>query len=303
MLLIIEQLLNGLQLETMLFLMSAGLTLVLDIMQVINLAHGPLYMIGAYVGATVTARTGSFLLGMAAALAAVAITGMVVETAVLRRLYKKDHLDQVLAIFGLIMFFNEISRIIWRRQPLFMDVPAWLSGTIEIVPGIPYSAYRIAAIGVGIAVGLFLYLISLSSRILIYALGPGETVELSKLIQKLKHDLTILLVEHDMKVVFSLADRITVLVYGAAVASGTPDQIRAIPIPRQAYLSDEGPDAVREPYRHFLGQRPLEKNSQNETANDSAWNHPNRALQIRQSKKYGQGHQEGCSRPTACGYG
>jgi branched-chain amino acid transport system permease protein len=165
MLLIIEQLLNGLQLGIMLFLMSAGLTLVFGIMQVINLAHGSFYMIGAYVGATVTARTGSFLLGTAAALAAAAIAGMVVEAAVLRRLYKKDHLDQVLATFGLIMFFNEMTRIIWGRQPLFMDVPAWLSGTIEIVPGIPYPAYRIAVIGVGIAVGLFLYLLFTKTRI------------------------------------------------------------------------------------------------------------------------------------------
>ncbi|MGD9224702.1 MAG: branched-chain amino acid ABC transporter permease, partial [Desulfobacteraceae bacterium] len=151
MLLIIEQVLNGLQLGIMLFLMSAGLTLVFGIMQVINLAHGSFYMIGAYVGATVTARTGSFLVGMAAALAAAACAGMVVEAVVLRRLYKKDHLDQVLATFGLIMFFNEMTRIIWGRQPLFMDTPAWLSGTIEIVPGIPYPAYRIAVIGAGIA--------------------------------------------------------------------------------------------------------------------------------------------------------
>jgi branched-chain amino acid transport system permease protein len=165
MLLIIEQLLNGLQLGIMLFLMSAGLTLVFGIMQVINLAHGSFYMIGAYVGATVTARTGSFLLGTTAALAAAAIAGMAVEAAVLRRLYKKDHLDQVLATFGLIMFFNEMTRIIWGRQPLFMDVPAWLSGTIEIVPGIPYPAYRIAVIGVGIAVGLFLYLLFTKTRI------------------------------------------------------------------------------------------------------------------------------------------
>ncbi len=164
MLLIIEQVLNGLQLGIMLFMMSAGLTLVFGIMQVINLAHGSFYMIGAYVGASVTARTGSFLLGMAAALAAAAVAGMAVEAAVLRRLYKKDHLDQVLATFGLIMFFNEMTRIIWGRQPLFMDVPAWLSGTVEIVPGIPYPAYRIAVIGVGIIVGLFLYLLFTKTR-------------------------------------------------------------------------------------------------------------------------------------------
>ena len=165
MLLIIEQILNGLQLGVTLFLMSAGLTLIFGIMQVINLAHGSFYMIGAYVGATVTARSGSFLLGLLAALPAAALVGMLVEAIVLRRLYKKDHVDQVLATFGLIMFFNELTRIIWGRQPLFMDVPAWLSGTVEIIPGIPYPSYRIAVIGVGLLVALVLYLMFTHTRI------------------------------------------------------------------------------------------------------------------------------------------
>jgi branched-chain amino acid transport system permease protein len=149
----------------MLFLMSAGLTLVFGIMQVINLAHGSFYMIGAYVGATVTARTGSFLLGVLAALPAAALTGMAAEALVLRRLYKKDHLDQVLATFGLIMFFNELTRIIWGRQPLFMDVPSWLAGSIELIPGVPYPSYRIAVIAVGIAVGVLLYLLFTRTRL------------------------------------------------------------------------------------------------------------------------------------------
>ena len=165
MLLFIEQLLNGLQLGIMLFLMSAGMTLVFGILQVINLAHGSFYMIGAYVGATVTARTGSFLLGVLAALTAAALAGVAVEILVLRRLYKKEHLDQVLATFGLIMFFNELTRIIWGRQPLFMDVPPWLAGSIELIPGIPYPSYRIAVIAVGIIVGVFLYLLFTRTRI------------------------------------------------------------------------------------------------------------------------------------------
>ncbi|MDH3543870.1 MAG: branched-chain amino acid ABC transporter permease [Desulfuromonadales bacterium] len=165
MLLVIEQLFNGLQLGVTLFLMSAGLTLVFGIMQVINLAHGSFYMIGAYVAATVTARSGSFLLGMAVALPAAAVVGMLVEMVVLRRLYKKEHVDQVLATFGLIMFFNELTRIIWGRQPLFMDVPSWLSGSVELIPGIPYPSYRIAVIGVGLMVALFLYLMFTRTRI------------------------------------------------------------------------------------------------------------------------------------------
>ena len=165
MLLVIEQVLNGLQLGIMLFLMSAGLTLVFGIMQVINLAHGSFYMLGAYVGATVTARTGSFLLGIAVALPAAALAGMVVEALVLRRLYKKDHVDQVLATFGLIMFFNEATRMIWGRQPLFLDVPSWLAGSIEIIPDVPYPSYRVAVIGVGILVALFLYFLFAHTRI------------------------------------------------------------------------------------------------------------------------------------------
>ena len=165
MLLILEQTLNGLQLGVTLFLMSAGLTLTFGIMQVINLAHGSFYMVGAYVAATVTIRTGSFLLGLVTALLAAALVGMLVEALILRRLYKKEHVEQVLATFGLIMFFNEMTRIIWGRQPLFMDVPPWLSGTIELIPGIPYPSYRVAVIGMGLLVALFLYLMFSRTRI------------------------------------------------------------------------------------------------------------------------------------------
>jgi len=164
-LLFIEQLLNGLQLGVMLFLMSAGLTLVFGIMGVINLAHGSFYMVGAYVAATVMQQSGSFLLGLLAALPAAALVGMVVEALVLRRLYTRDHLDQVLATFGLILFFNELTRIIWGRQPLFMDVPEWLSGTVELIPGAPYPSYRIAVIAMGVLVALFLYLLFTRTRL------------------------------------------------------------------------------------------------------------------------------------------
>ena len=165
MLLILEQVLNGLQLGITLFLMSAGLTLVFGIMRVINLAHGSFYMIGAYIGATVAAQSGSFLLGIIAALPAVAIVGMIVEFFVLRQLYNREHLDQVLATFGLIMFFNEIIRIIWGRQPLFMDVPPWLSGSIEILPGLLYPTYRLSVIVVGLTVALLLWLLFSKTRL------------------------------------------------------------------------------------------------------------------------------------------
>lgn len=165
MLLLLEQLLNGLQLGVMLFLMSAGLTLVFGIMQVINLAHGSFYMMGAYVAATVTTFSGSFVLGLCVALPAAALGGMVVELAVLRRLYQRDHLDQVLATFGLIFFCNEMTRIIWGRQPLFMDIPPWLSGAVELLPGVHYPVYRLAIIVVGLVVALFLYLLFSKTRL------------------------------------------------------------------------------------------------------------------------------------------
>ena len=165
MLLFVEQLLNGFQLGITLFLMSAGLTLIFGIMQVINLAHGSFYMIGAYVGATVVSSSGSFLLGMGAGLLAAAVCGMVVEYLVLRHLYHRDHLAQVLATFGLIMFFNEMTRIIWGRQPLFMDVPSWLAGSIELLPGLIYPLYRIVIIGVGIVVAFMLWLLFTKTKL------------------------------------------------------------------------------------------------------------------------------------------
>jgi len=157
MLLLIEQVLNGLQLGFMLFLLSAGLTLVFGVMNLINLAHGSFYMVGAYVAATVMQASGSFLLALLVSLASAALCGFLVEIIVLRHLYQRDHLDQVLATFGLILFFNEGTRMIWGRQPLFMQIPDFLSATVEILPGIPYPLYRLVIIAVGllVAIGLF----------------------------------------------------------------------------------------------------------------------------------------------------
>ena len=165
MLLFVEQVLNGLQLGVMLFLMASGLTLVFGIMGLINLAHGSLYMIGAYVAATVTALTGSFLIGLAVALPAAAAVGAVIELGIMRRLYARDHLDQVLATFGLILFFNELMVLLWGRQPLFMNVPDMLSGTVEILPGAPYPLYRLVIIAVGLLVALGLWLLITRTRL------------------------------------------------------------------------------------------------------------------------------------------
>lgn len=165
MLLLLEQVLNGLQLGVMLFLMAAGLTLVFGIMGLINLAHGSMYMLGAFVGATVTQATGSFVVGLLVAIPAAALVGWAVELAVLRRLYARDHLDQVLATFGLLLFFNALVQLLWGRQPLFMDVPEALSGSVELIPGVPYPAYRIAIIATGLIVAMLLYLLISRTRL------------------------------------------------------------------------------------------------------------------------------------------
>jgi branched-chain amino acid transport system permease protein len=165
MVLLVEQLLNGLQFGFMLFLMAAGLTLVFGVMGLINLAHGSLYMVGAFACAAVAAATGSFLLGIAAALAAAAAAGAIVEVVILRRLYDRDHLDQVLATFALILVFSEGTRFLFGSFPLYLDVPAALSGTVVLPGGIRYSAYRLAIIAVGLVVAIGLFLIINRTRL------------------------------------------------------------------------------------------------------------------------------------------
>jgi len=180
---LLEQVMNGTQFGVMLFLMAAGLTLVFGIMNLINLAHGSLYMVGAYVAAATFGATGSFLLALLAALAAAVALGVVVEIVIFRRLYERDHLDQVLATFGLILFFDEMVRVIWGATALYMSVPAFLDGRVELLPGVPYPTYRLAIIAVGLAIALLLYLVigrtrvgmliraGASNRVMVGALG------------------------------------------------------------------------------------------------------------------------------------
>ena len=163
--LIIEQVLNGLQFGIMLFLMAAGLTLIFGVMGLINLAHGSLYMIGAFFCASVAAASGSFWLGLAASLAAAAAAGVLVETLVIRRLYHRDHLDQVLATFALILIFSEGTRWLFGSVPLYLDPPALLSGTVLLPGGLEYSAYRGAIIIAGLAVAIGLFLLVARTRL------------------------------------------------------------------------------------------------------------------------------------------
>ncbi len=162
--LVLEQLLNGVQFGLMLFLMSAGLTLVFGVMGLINLAHGSLYMIGAFLCAAVAAATGNFFFGLMAGIAAAAAAGALIEILVIRRLYDRDHLDQVLATFALILILSEGVRMIFGPFPLYLNVPAFLRGTVNL--GIvDYSLYRLTLIGFGIAVALGLWALIAKTRL------------------------------------------------------------------------------------------------------------------------------------------
>jgi branched-chain amino acid transport system permease protein len=163
--LLIEQILNGLQFGVMLFLMAAGLTLIFGVMGLINLAHGSLYMIGAFAAAAVAGATGSFVLALLGALMASALFGALIELTIIRRLYARDHLDQVLATFALILIFSEATRWVFGSFPLFLDTPEFLSGTVTLPGGILYSKYRLAIIIIGLAVAAGLFLLISKTRV------------------------------------------------------------------------------------------------------------------------------------------
>ncbi len=162
--LLFEQLFNGIQYGMLLFLLAAGLTLVFGIMDMMNLAHGSLYMMGAYIAATASRMLGSFILGIAVALPATLLLGILVEMLVLRRLYARGHLDQVLATFGLILFFNELVRLIWGPAGIEVALPPFLNGALTLFD-IPLPVYRIVVIGVGLLVAAFLYFLVAKTRI------------------------------------------------------------------------------------------------------------------------------------------
>ena len=160
-----EQFLNGIQLGMLLFLLAAGLTLIFGIMDLVNLAHGSLYMLGAYFAATFADWTDSFLLGALLALAATAVTGMLLEVIAIRRLYGRSHLDHVLGTFGLLLFFNELVRLIWGPAGMTLSLPTEMLNAVEVLPGLFYPLYRLVIIGVTLAVALIMYLLIMRTRL------------------------------------------------------------------------------------------------------------------------------------------
>lgn len=163
-LLLTVQALNGLQLGILLFLIAAGLTLVFGVMDFINLAHGVQYMVGAYFAVTFYQLTGHFLATVLLALAAALLLGLVLEWLIMRHLYGRDHLDQVLATFGLILFVNEAVKMIWGSAPLHYPIPELLSGSIQIMPGLLYPVYRLALIAAGLGVAVLLWVLVTRTR-------------------------------------------------------------------------------------------------------------------------------------------
>ena len=163
--LLAEQILNGLQFGIMLFLMAAGLTLIFGVMGLINLAHGSLYMVGAFSAAAVAGLTGSFILALIAALTASALAGALVELLVIRRLYNRDHLDQVLATFALILIFSEGTRWLFGSFPLYLNIPDYFAGPVTLPGGIQYPLYRLVLIIIGLCVAAGLGLLITKTRL------------------------------------------------------------------------------------------------------------------------------------------
>ncbi len=163
--LLVNLVLNGLQFGLMLFLLAAGLTLVFGIMDFINLAHGSLYMLGAYFAASFTLLTGSFWLGLLLSIGATMIVGVILEILVFRRLYQRNHMSQVLATFALILIFNEGARIVWGEQPLRLSTPELISRPIQLWQGFDYSSFRLFIIAVGLVIALLMYLVVTKTRI------------------------------------------------------------------------------------------------------------------------------------------
>jgi branched-chain amino acid transport system permease protein len=165
MLYFIEQCLNGVQLGMLLFLLAAGLTLVFGIMDLVNLAHGSLYMLGAYFAATFAVLTGSFVIALIGALLASLIAGMVLEVIAIRPLYRRDHLDHVLGTFGLILFFNELVRLVWGPEGRTLSLPPQMLTAVQILPGVYYPIYRLVIIIATLAVAAGLYVVVMRTRL------------------------------------------------------------------------------------------------------------------------------------------
>jgi branched-chain amino acid transport system permease protein len=165
MLYFIEQCLNGVQLGMLLFLLAAGLTLIFGIMDLVNLAHGSLYMLGAYFAATFIEATNSFVIGAILALIATFVTGVILEIVAIRPLYGRNHLDHVLGTFGILIFVNDLVRLIWGPAGMTISLPSEMLNAVEVIPGIYYPVYRLVIIAATLVVAALLYFTVMRTRL------------------------------------------------------------------------------------------------------------------------------------------
>jgi branched-chain amino acid transport system permease protein len=159
------QVLNGLQLGVLLFLIAAGLTLVFGVMDFINLAHGVQYMLGAYLAVAFYGITGNFLAALVLALLAALAFGLVLEFVVFRHLYDRDHLDHVIATFGIILFLNHGVKVVWGAAPLSLPMPDMFSGSVALMEGLRYPVWRLVVIASGLMIAILLYGLVTHTRI------------------------------------------------------------------------------------------------------------------------------------------
>ena len=162
--LLITQLMNGLQLGLLLFLLASGLTLIFGIMDFINLSHGSFYMIGAYFCGTVVAKTGSFFTGVIVGLIGVFMVGALVEWLIARKLYRQDHLDHVLVTFGLILIFDTLVHLLWGASGMAIPLPDALNGQLTI-GGLVLPTYRLLIIIAGLLVAAILFILVTRTRL------------------------------------------------------------------------------------------------------------------------------------------
>jgi len=152
--LVLVQILNGLQYGLLIFLAASGLTLIFGIMGIINLSHGSFYMLGAYLSLTLTSLTGDIFLSLALGIPIAFLFGAAIEWLFIRHLYERDHLQQVLLTFGLILVFNELQRILWGTFPHSVPIPSYLSGSVKLFDLMSYPVYRIAVAAICVALAL-----------------------------------------------------------------------------------------------------------------------------------------------------
>ena len=163
--LFIEQVFNGLQLGMILFLMAVGVTLTFGVMNLINLAHGSMLMLGAFLIAFATSAVKSFGLAILLAMTLVFALSWIIEKVLVKHLYSKSHLDQVLATFGLSLFLNDAVIMIWGREPLFVNLPTWLEGPVQITAEFSYPLYRLVITAVAIFAGIVLWFLLTQTRL------------------------------------------------------------------------------------------------------------------------------------------